>query len=131
MSEVGDVREIERADEGGCEADDEAVGERDASGGHGAVDGAVHQAVGVAFEGLIERAGAAGDDGDPEQRLQHADVEGRDAAPQAAEVVAGSGGDDDHHRDADLEERGVVGEERMRSRGGEDAIGCRGDGHRV
>ncbi len=129
--EIGGVREVQRAEEGGCEAEDEAVGERDASGGHGAVHGSVHQGVGLAFEGLIERAGAAGDDGDSEERLQHAGVEGADAALQAAEVVACSGGDDDHQGDTDFEERGVIAEERMRSRGGEDAIGCRGDGHRV
>ena len=67
--EVGRVGEVERAEEGGSEAEDEAVGETDACGGHGAVGGAAHQAVGLALEGLVERAGAAGDDGDPDEGL--------------------------------------------------------------
>ena len=107
------------------------MGEGDAAGGHGAVGGAAHEAVGLALEGLIQRAAAAGDDGDPEESLDHAGVEGADAALEAAEVVARSGGDDDHGGDADFEERGVVGEERVGPRGCEDVIGCRGGGHRV
>ena len=85
---------------------------RDAAGGHGTVGGAVHQGVGFALQRLVERAGAAGDDGDSEQGLDEAGVEGADAAAQAAEVVACSRGDDDHGGDAEFEERGVVGEQR-------------------
>ena len=122
--EVGCVREVERAEEGGCEAEDEAVGERDASCGHRAVHCAAHQGVGLAFEGLIERAGAAGDDGDSKEGLQHAGLEGADAALEAAEVVACSGGDDDHQGDPDFEERGVVADQRMGSRMGSRGRGC-------
>ncbi len=50
---------------------------------------------------------------------------------EAAEIEARPGGDDDHGGDADFEERGVVGDERVRLRGREDVIGCRGGGHRV
>ena len=85
--------------------------------------------VGVALEGLIEGAGAAGDDGDSDEGLEEAGVEGTDSAAEAAEVEAGSGGDDDHGGDAELEEGGVVGEERMGLRGREDVIGCRGVSH--
>ncbi len=48
----------------------------------------------------------------PSEGLEHAGVEGADAAAEAAEVEAGSGGDDDHGGDAEFEERGVVGEQR-------------------
>ena len=129
--QVGRVGEVRGAEEGGREAEDETVGEGDAAGGHGAVGGAAHEAVGLALEGLIQRAAAAGDDGDPDEGLQHARVEGADAALEAAEIEAGSGGDDDHGGDADFEERGVVGEERVGLRRCEDVIGCRRGGHRV
>ena len=103
---------------------------RYAAGGHGAVGGAAHEAVGAALEGLIERAGAAGDDGDSGEGLDEAGVEGADSAAEGAEVEAGSGGDDDHGGDAELEEGGVVGEERGRGlRWSQDVIGCRGVSH--
>ena len=105
------------------------MGERDAAGGHGAVGGAAHERVGLALEGLVQGAAAAGDDGDAEEGLQQAGVEGADAALQAAEIEAGSGGDDDHGGDANFEERGVVGEQRVGLRGCEDVIGCRGGRH--
>ena len=82
-----------------------------------------------ALERLVERGRAAGDDGDAGEGLDEAGVEGADAAAQAAEIEAGSGGDDDHGGDAELEEGGVVGEQRVWLRGGEDVIGCRGGCH--
>ncbi len=105
------------------------MGERDAAGGHGAVGGAMHESVGLALEGLIEGAGAAGDDGDGDEGFDAVELEGADTAAEAAEIEAGSGGDDDHGGDADFEERGVVGEERVGLRGCEDVIGCRRGGH--
>ncbi len=100
--------EIERAEECCEEAHDQAMREADASGGHGAILGAAHEAIGFALEGLVERAGAAGDDRDACERLEHPEIEGADAGAQAAQVKARRGGDDDHDRDAQLEERGVV-----------------------
>src|SRR6202023_1133131 len=108
--EVGGVSEIRGAQEGGREAEHEAVGERDAAGGHRAVGGAAHESVGLALEGLIQGAAAAGDDGDSEESLQEAGVEGAGAALPAAEIEARSGGDDDHGGAANFEERSVIGE---------------------
>ena len=108
---VGDVGEVERAEEDGREAEDESVGEADAALRHGAVGGAGHEAVGAALERLVEGAGAAGDDGDAEDGLNEAEVEGADSAAEGAEEVAGGGGDDDHGGDAELEEDRVVAEE--------------------
>ena len=96
--------------------------------GHWAVLGAAHEGVGTAFEGLVEDAGAAGDDGDSCEGLEEAGVEGGDAAAEGAEVEAGSGGDDDHEGDARLAEGGVVGEEGVGLRG-EDLVGGRGESH--
>src|SRR5216683_4781807 len=101
----------------------------DAARGHGTVGGTAHEGVGLALEGLIQRAAAAGDDRDSDEGLKEAGVEGADAALEAAEIEARPGGDDDHGGDADFEECGVVGEERVGLRGGEDVIGCRGGGH--
>ena len=129
--EIGGVREVERAEKDCCKAEDQAVGERDAACCHGARGGAAHECVGFALEGLIERAAAAGDDGDSCESMEEASVEGADAAAEAAEVEACSGSDDDHGGDTELEERGVVGEQGMGLRGREDCIGCRGGSHRV
>ena len=65
-------------------------------GRHGEVLGAAHEGVGATFEGLVEDAGAAGDDGNSGEGLDEAGVEGGDAAAEGAQVEAGSGGDDDH-----------------------------------
>src|SRR5260370_20465182 len=102
-----------------------------AARGQGTVGGGGDEGGGFALEGLIQRAAAAGDDRDSDEGLKEAGVEGADAALEAAEIEARPGGDDDHGGDADFEECGVVGEERVWPRGGEDVIGCRGGGHRL
>src|SRR5206468_10614905 len=79
---IGDVDQVERAEEDGQEAEGEAVGEADAVGRHGAIGGAVHEQVRAALEGLIEGAGAAGDDSDSGEGLEEAGVEGADAAAE-------------------------------------------------
>ena len=106
------------------------MSERDAPGSHGAVRGAAHVGVGAAFESLIQRAGAAGHNGDSGESLEKSRVERTDSAAERAEIKTGSGGDDDHQGDAEFEEGGIVGNQRRRGlRGGEDVIGCRGVSH--
>ncbi len=87
--------------------------------------------VGLALEGLVESAGAVGDDRYSDEGLQKAGVERADSALEAAEIEAGAGRDDDHCGDAELEERGVVGEQGVGLRGRKDIIGCRGGGHSI
>ncbi len=50
--EVGGVGEVEGAEEDGGEAEGKSVGEGDAACGHGAVGGAMHEAVGFCARGL-------------------------------------------------------------------------------
>ena len=127
--EICGVGEIEDAEKNGGESEDEAVGEADASGSHRTVGGAMHQVVGAALEGLVESGRAAGDYRDSGDGFDETSVEWADSAVQAAKIEAGSGGDDDHGGDAELEEGGVVAEQGVWLRGGEDLIGCRGGCH--
>src|SRR5580698_2541766 len=103
--------------------------ERDASSCHWPVGGASHQRVGFAFESLVQSAGATGDDGDADQSFEAIQLERADAAAQASTWDACPRRDEDHRRDAELEERGVVAEQRVWLRRGYDVIGCRGGRH--
>lgn len=107
---------------------------RDATGGHGAVGGAVHEGVRATLEDLVEGASATGDDGDSGEGLEESDVKWTDAAAEATEIEACSRSDKDHEGDTEFEEGGVVGEEGggglgYCGGGREDLIGCRGGGH--
>ncbi len=112
---VGLPGEDKGPDEDGCEAEQQAVREADATGHHRAIGGAMHARVGAALERLVEHGGAAGDERDAGERADSLQVQGADAGAQVAEVKAGGGGDEDHERHARLEQRCVVGGERGRA----------------
>ena len=77
--EVGGDGEVDGASADQHEAHRQAVRQADAVLRHGTRGGARHAAVGAALEGLVERAGAGGDESDAEEGLDEPELEGGDA----------------------------------------------------
>ena len=122
-------RQVDGPAEDQEEAEDEAVGEADAMLRHGAIGGAGHAAIGGALEGLVEDAGAGGDQADAEEGFDESEMEGRDARGEGAEIEARCGVDDDHQRYARLDEHDVVAEQRVAAGAGGRYGRCGCGGH--
>ena len=101
-----------------AEAEKNTNGKRDTAAGKRAISRALHQGVGGAFEGLIEGAGAGGDEADAEEGVEQAALERGDAGLHGAEVKARPAGDEDQPRDANFEELAEVMEQQSRDAGG-------------
>ena len=96
-----------------AEAGEDALGERDAAGGDGAVGGADHARVGGALEGLIEGACSGRDQADADERVEQgraarwrcrtASIPGRSRAQPVTS---------DHASDADFEQLAQVVDQR-------------------
>ena len=93
-------------------------GEREAARGERAIGGALHARVGGALQGLVERAGAGGDEADAEEHVEQAALQGGDAGLHRAQIEAAPAGDEDQADDFDFEELAEVVDERWRWRRG-------------
>ena len=96
--QVGVQRQPHRAQSQRAEAGQNSLGQREAAGGHGPVGGALHARVGLALQGLVQRARSGRDQADAEQRVQQAALHAGDAGLHRAQIKAAPAGDQHQSR---------------------------------
>jgi hypothetical protein len=84
------------------------------AGGEWPVGGALHPRVGLALQGLIQRACAGRDKADAEQRVEKTALHAGDSGEHGAQIEAAPASDQNQANDLDLEELAQVVDERGR-----------------
>ena len=114
---IGEEMQVQCAQGQRAHAGHHTLRKREASSGEGAIGGAFHPRVGLAFQGFIERSGAGGDQPDAQQCTEQAALQAGYAGVHRAQIVAAPRGDQHKRHNPHFEEHKTVVQQRCRGPG--------------